>query len=216
MKRRFAVLTLVVCIAAACFCMPVSAASAATRLDYTGTVNIDGDCMVTVQMTLHLESAEDTLYFPLPGSAAGITVNGSSPSTTRAGDNILVNLAKLTSGQPGDFMIQLSYNLPKIVTVAEDRKSLVMTLPILSGFSYPVSTMNYTITLPSEIKTTPNFYSTYRQNGLASELNLVINGSMITGSTKNGFNDHESVSMTLNTETDMPIDTSNMADTAPP
>lgn len=203
LKRRFAVLTLVVCIAAACFCMPVSAASAATRLDYTGTVNIDGDCMVTVQMTLHLESAEETLYFPLPGSATGITVNGSSPSTTRAGDNILVNLAKLTSGQPGDFMIQLSYNLPKIVTVAEDRKSLVMTLPILSGFSYPVSTMNYTITLPSEVKTTPNFYSTYRQNGLASELNLVINGSMITGSTKNGFNDHESVSMTLNTETDM-------------
>ena len=203
MKRRIALLALVICLTAVFFCMPVSAASTATRLDYTGTVNIDGDCMVTVQMTLHLESAEENLYYPLPGSATGITVNGSSPSTTRSGDNILVNLSRLTSGQPGDFMIQLSYNLPKVVTVADDRKSLNLSLPILSGFAYPVSSMNYTITLPSEVKQTPNFYSTYRQNGLASELNLVVNGSMITGSTKSGFNDHESVSMTMNTETGM-------------
>lgn len=203
MKRCLTVLVLVVCVAAACFCMPVSAASEATRLDFTGTVNIDGDCMVTVQMTLHLESAEESLYYPLPGNATGITVNGSTVNPSRSGDYALVNLSRLTSGQPGDFMIQLSYNLPKIVTVAEDRKSLNLNLPILSGFAYPVSTMNYTITLPSEVRQTPNFYSTYRQNGLASELNLVVNGSMITGSTKNGFNDHESVSMTMNTETSM-------------
>ena len=203
MKRCLSLLALMVCLVSVWFCVPASAASAATRLDFTGTVNIDGDCMVTVQMTLHLESAEDSLYFPLPGSATGITVNGSSTNPSRSGDYALVNLSRLTSGQPGDFMIQLSYNLPKIVTVAEDRKSLDLNLPILSGFAYPVSSMNYTITLPSEVKQTPDFYSTYRQNGLASELNLVVNGSMITGSTKAGFNDHESVSMTMNVEPEM-------------
>ena len=206
MKRCITLLALAVCLVSIFIGIPVSAeagSSAVTRLDYTGTINIDGDCMVTVQMTLHLESAEEALYYPLPGSATGISVNGSSVNPSRSGDYALVNLSRLTSGKPGDFIIQMSYNLPKIVTVSEDRKSLVLSLPILSGFSYPVNTMNYTITLPSEVKQTPDFYSTYRQNGLASELNLVINGSMITGSAKTGFNDHESVSMRMTVEPEM-------------
>lgn len=197
MKRHLRMLVLVFCMAAAWFCVPASAASEATRADFTATVNIDGDCMVTVQLNLHLEKEEPSLYFPLPGMATGIALNGSAPSTTRSGDYIMVNLSKITGGKTGDFMAQLSYNLPKIVTLSQDRKYLVMTMPILSGFSYPVSSMNYTITLPSDVDTTPNFYSTYQQNGLASELNLLISGNMITGSTKNGFNDHESVTMTL-------------------
>ncbi len=197
MKRRLCMLVLVCCIAAVWFRVPASAASEATRADFTATVNIDGDCMVTVQLNLHLESEEPSLYFPLPGTAENIKINGSSPGTTRSGDYIMVNLNKITGGKAGDYMAQISYNLPKIVALSEDRKYLVLTMPMLSGFSYPVSTMNYTITLPDNVDTTPNFYSTYQQNGLASELNLLINGNMITGSTKNGFNDHESVTMTL-------------------
>lgn len=197
MKRRLCMLALVCCVVAAWFCVPASAASEATRADFTATVNIDGDCMVTVQLNLHLEDDVANLFFPLPGTAENVKINGSSPNTTRSGDYLMVNLNKITGGNKGDYMAQLSYNLPKIVALSEDRKYLVLTMPILSGFSYPVSTLNYTITLPDNIDTTPNFYSTYQQNGLASELNLLINGNMITGSTKNGFNDHESVAMTL-------------------
>lgn len=197
MKRRLCMLALVCCVIAAWFCVPASAASEATRADFTATVNIDGDCMVTVQLNLHLEDDVANLFFPLPGTAENVKINGSSPNTTRSGEYLMVNLNKITGGNKGDYMAQISYNLPKIVALSEDRKYLVLTMPILSGFSYPVTTLNYTITLPDNVDTTPNFYSTYQQNGLASELNLLINGNMITGSTKTGFNDHESVTMTL-------------------
>ncbi len=203
MKRRLTVLVLVGLIVAAFFCVPASAASAATRMDYTATVNIDGDCLVTMQLTLHLETVDTELTFPLPGTATNITINAGSPTITRSGNLYRVSLSKITNNQPGDYVVQLSYTLPKIVTVTEDRKHLYLEMPILSGFAYPISSMNYTITLPGDVTVTPDFYSTYRQNGLASELNLLINGSMITGSTKTGFNDHESVTMSMTTDTAM-------------
>ena len=84
-----------------------------------------------------------------------------------------------------------------------DKDNLKLELPLLSGFAYPISAMNYTITLPGEFTSTPDFYSTYQQNGLASELNLLYNGNMLTGSSKSDFNDHESVYMTMTLSPDM-------------
>jgi len=176
------------------------AASAATRLDYTATVNVDGEALVSLTLNLHLESIDQNLTYPLPSTAINITVNGSSPSTTRSGSLIHVSLDRVTGGQPGDYVVTMSYNLPKVVTVAMkadpvnknkqvvDKDNLSLQLPLLSGFAYPITAMTYTITLPGEFPATPEFYSTYRQNGLASELNLLINGNMLTGSSKSGFN----------------------------
>ena len=184
------------------------AASAATRLDYTATVNVDGDAMVSLTLNLHLESIDQNLTYPLPGTASNITVNGSSPAASRSGSLTLVSLARVTGGQPGDYVITISYTLPKVVAVAVkdgivDKKTLNLQLPILSGFAYPITAMTYTITLPGEFPSTPDFYSTYRQNGLASELNLLFNGNMLTGTSKSGFNDHESVSMSMSLSPDM-------------
>ena len=206
MKRLFRLFSMAFvlgCVALLCFALPASAESAATRVDFTSTVNIDGDAMVTLQMNLHLDTADANLVFPLPAKATGITVNGSSPAVSKSGNYNMVSLSKVTGGQPGDFVISISYTLPQVVTVAVNDKGVVekdtlnLNLDILSGFAYPISAMTYTITLPENYPLTPDFYSTYRQNGLASELNLLIDGKMLTGSTKNGFNDHESVSMSL-------------------
>ena len=189
--------------------------SAATRLDYTATINVDGDAMVSLTVNLHLEAADQNLVFPLPGTASNITVNGSSPSTSKSGSLTMVSLARVTGGQPGDYVATISYSLPKVVTVAMkadplnknrqvvDKDNLSLELPLLNGFAYPISAMTYTITLPGEFTSTPDFYSTYRQNGLASELNLLYNGNMLTGSSRSGFNDHESVYMTMTLSPDM-------------
>ena len=207
--RNLAMALLVCCLGLVCFRLPASAVSAATRVDFTGTVNIDGDCMVSLQMNLHLDNPDADLYYPLPAKAANITVNGSSPAVTRSGNTNLVSLNRITGGQAGDYVVTITYTLPKVVAVAVsdtgivDKKTLNLSLDILSGFSYPISTMTYTITLPGDFPQTPDFYSTYRQNGLASELNLLIDGKMLTGSTKNGFNDHESVTMTMSLSPDM-------------
>ena len=212
MKRiavRFSMLVLVCCLAAVCFCLPADAVSAATRVEFTCTVNVDGDCLATLQMNLHLDAPDANLVFPLPAKATNITVNGSSATVTRSGNYNMVSLNRVTGGQAGDYVVSINYSLPKIVTVAVDDKGIVdkktlnLNLDILSGFSYPISAMTYTITIPGDFPQTPDFYSTYRQNGLASELNLLINGNMLTGSTKNGFNDHESVSMSLSVSPDM-------------
>ena len=136
------------------------AASAATRLDYTATINVDGEALVSLTMNLHLEAINQNLTYPLPGTATNITVNGSSPSTSRSGDLILVGLERVPGGQPGDYVVTMSYNLPKVVTVAmktdtvskkqvPDKDNLSLQLPLLSGFAYPITAMTYTITLPA-------------------------------------------------------------------
>ena len=191
------------------------AASAATRLDYTATINVDGEALVSLTLNLHLEAINQNLTYPLPGTATNITVNGASPATNKSGSLTIVSLARVTGGQPGDYVVTISYSFPKVVTVAMktdplnkskqivDKDNLKLELPLLSGFAYPISAMNYTITLPGEFTSTPDFYSTYQQNGLASELNLLYNGNMLTGSSKSGFNDHESVYMTMMLPPDM-------------
>lgn len=204
LKRRLmlsAFLGLLLCLVLA---VPASAESAASRVDFTGTVNIDGDCLVTMLVNLHLEAAEEKLTFPLPANAANITVNGASPTITRSGNYTAVSLTRATGGLAGDFTVQIAYTIPKTVTLVDtttttitDGRKLKLEIPILCGFAYPVQSLMYTITLPKEITVTPDFYSTYRQNGLASDLNININGTMITGSSKSGFNDHESMSMSM-------------------
>ena len=191
------------------------AASAATRLDYTATINVDGEALVSLTLNLHLEAINQNLTYPLPGTATNITVNGASPATNKSGSLTIVSLARVTGGQPGDYVVTISYSLPKVVTVAMktdplnkskqivDKDNLKLELPLLSGFAYPISAMNYTITLPGEFTSTPDFYSIYQQNGLASEMNLLYNGNMLTGSSKSGFNDHESVYMTMTLPPDM-------------
>lgn len=210
-KHIFGVLLLVL----AFLPLRADAVSAATRLDYTATINVDGDAMVSLTLNLHLEDANQNLSYPLPGTASNITVNGASPATNKSGSLTIVSLARVTGGQPGDYVVTISYSLPKVVTVAMktdplnkskqivDKDNLKLELPLLSGFAYPISAMNYTITLPGEFTSTPDFYSTYQQNGLASELNLLYNGNMLTGSSKSGFNDHESVYMTMTLPPDM-------------
>ena len=47
------------------------------------------------------------------------------------------------------------------------------------------------------------FTSTYQQTGFSSNLELITNGNMITGSSKNTLNDHEAVNMTMPVSKDM-------------
>ena len=72
------------------------AVSAATRLDYTATINVDGDAMVSLTLNLHLEDANQNLAYPLPGNASNITVNGASPATNKSGSLTVVSLTRVT------------------------------------------------------------------------------------------------------------------------
>lgn len=202
MRKCLGLLTVLVLLAAGLFTLSASAENSAPRADIYCTVNADGDCLVSLSVTIHLDAGDDSLTFPLPANATSITMNGYSASTTRSASAVHVNLSRATNGLPGDFTIRFDYMLPDVVYPIEGRK-LEMAIPIMSGFSYPITSMSYVITLPTQITTLPSFTSTYRQNGIDADLDYVIKDNMITGSIRNGLNDHESFSLTMPVEQEM-------------
>ena len=202
MRKCLGLLTVLVLLAAGLFTLSASAENSAPRADIYCTVNADGDCLVSLSVTIHLDAGDDSLTFPLPANATSITMNGYSASTTRSASAVHVNLSRATNGLPGDFTIRFDYMLPDVVYPIEGRK-LEMAIPIISGFSYPITSMSYVITLPTQITTLPSFTSTYRQNGIDADLDYVIKDNMITGSIQGGLNDHESFSLTMPVEQEM-------------
>lgn len=202
MKRRLVMLLVLLCLLASVFPLAASAESVASKVETYCTVNTDGDCLVSLTATLHLETAEESLTFPLPANASNITMNGASAKTTKTSAAIEVDISKVTSGLTGDFTVRFDYTIPGAVKVNEDRH-LQLTLPLLCGFAYPVQTTSFIITLPATITEKPSFTSIYRQTSIESDLKYVVNGNMISGSSESILNDHEGVTMTLMVSEDM-------------
>ena len=82
MKRLLQILTLVLLLAGV-FCIPVSAESAATQVDYQATVTSDGDCQVSITVTFRLEQAVSDITFPVPANATNVKKDGSFVRTTK-------------------------------------------------------------------------------------------------------------------------------------
>ena len=208
MKRYAAALCAVFFIMLALFHTHASAESSASKIDLYCTVNSDGDCLVSMTVNLKLEAADAGLEFPLPENAEKITMNGSSVPTSRVGSRTLVSVGRITGGMTGEFPVRFDYTIPKAVGAvpatlssavgsALQLNKLQLTLPMLCGFDYPVDLFSFVITMPDTVDGVPTFTSTYQQVGFASNLDLAINGNMITGTSVNPLNDHESVTMTL-------------------
>ena len=204
MKRVFALLCTVV-VLAGCLCIPVSAESAASSVNLMCTVNSEGDCLATMTVNLRLEEAIDKLYFPLPQNAKNITLNNSPVSTSRSAAATLVDISKLSRDYVGELVLQFEYTLPKAVQITKinpDTKSeawvLMLTVPLLSGFDYPVESLNFTITMPpGNMIERPVLTSIYRQTSIESDIPFQVAGSQIIGSTKTVMNDHEGVTLTM-------------------
>ena len=204
MKR---ILSLLICVLllAGSFCIPVSAESAASSVNLMATVNSEGDCFVTMSVNLRLESNMEKLYFPLPLNAKNISLNGSNVTTTRSASATLVNISKLSEGYVGDLAMRFEYTLPEAVqvtNVSKDAKKtdwqLMLELPLLSGFDYPVESLSFTITMPpGQMTHRPSLSSIYRQTSIESDIPFQVAGSQIIGSTKTVMNDHEGVTLTM-------------------
>ena len=122
-----------------------------------------------------------------------------------------MDLSRISKGYVGDASVRIGYTLPKAVkiktineaAVASGKESpqreLVLEIPLLSGFEYPVEGMNFTITMPSNcVGLNPTFTSIYRQESIESDLKILpITGSQIIGSAKTVMNDREGITMTM-------------------
>ena len=209
MKRFFAML-LLVCVMLGFVVMPARADTYANLVEIFCTVNADGDCLVNLTVTLHLDNSSGEMSFPLPVNATNITLNNSSAKTTKTADAIYVDISKLTDGLAGDFTMRFDYTIPKAVKVkvlpedasdaekeAYKQAPLQLTLPLLNGFAYPINSLQFVVYTPAVIEFRPAFTSTYRQTGIASDLKYTVKDTIISGSSSKPLNDHEAVTMTM-------------------
>ncbi len=203
MKRILAMLLLCVLLFGA-MTVPASAESVASRVDLLCTVNAEGDCLVTMNVTLKLDQAYESLTFPLPANARDITLNNSSASTRKTDSAIQVDISRYTRGYVGELPLVFNFMIPEAVKVSreeikigEERK-IVLTIPMLNGFELPVQSLSFIINMPSaDMNNLPNFTSTYRQESVGSDLTYEIDRNQIIGSSKRGLNDHDGITMTM-------------------
>jgi len=180
-------------------------ASAATGVSQgliTASVSSQGDCQITLDLTVHLEADGKELLFPVPGNAKAITVNGISAKASRSGDTIHVKLGTVLGNVTGDFPIRIQYIIPEVVTQGEEEQLLV-TLPLLSGFNHPIEKLDFSISLPAAFPGRPNFISGYYTQTIESSINYTITEGTIAGTVDTVLKDRETLTMTLEVPQDM-------------
>ena len=174
----------------------VSAETQASSVSTFATVTSDESCDVTMTVTIHLDEPVAELLFPIPAKANNVTLNGSRTGTSKDGGVRTVNLSKITGGLPGDFTVVITYHLNDVVAFNEDGV-LMLQVPLLSGFSYPVEKLEASVLLPGSVVTKPTFSSGYHNANIEQYLNFSVNGATVTCSTLRELKDHETLAMGL-------------------
>lgn len=193
--RRFLLILICIC---AIFGLAVStqAATTVSTASISAAVTSDGSCQITADIQLQLDRAVEELSFPIPASARGVTLNGSTAWTSRSGDSQLIKLDRLVGSMAGTISIRIQYTLPNTVKYDEEN-NLILTLPLLSGFLYPVDTMDFTVSLPGINTNKPHFSSSYFQESIEADMTFTFSGPTISGTVPVQLKDRETLTMIL-------------------
>ncbi len=171
-----------------------SAASSVTDLQSTTTVSSDGTCRVTVTTVLQLDEAPGKLYFPLPAQARDVTLNGTITRTTLSGGQRNVNLSGLIHGR-GLYTFTIQYYLPDSVSSVDG--NLILSIDLLSGFSYPVEKVAFSVMLPGATDQEPRFSSSYLQQSVSEIMTWSMENGVLTGAVRDRLQDRETLTLTL-------------------
>ena len=209
MKKRIPALIL-------CFLMifflavPVSAANTASGVSSLTTVTTDGNCVVSMTVTLRLDTPVEGLTFPLPLNAQNIKRDGNMVRSRQTANAILVELSSL-NGFVGETTLNFTYEIKDVVALevldekakaAGREPELMLTLPLLSGFTYPIASMKFSVMLPGEVTGKPIFSSIYHQDSIESDLEYVIANNQITGTIAD-LKDNETLAMRMTVPIEM-------------
>ena len=123
LKRKI-LLILTAAVLLSAMVLPVSAQSTASRVDAYCTVYTNGDCQVNLTVTVRLESALESLYFPLPGNATDVSLNGAGARTSKTGSTVDVDVSRVVSGLVGEMSFRIDYTVPDAVKVIQNPKTL--------------------------------------------------------------------------------------------
>lgn len=171
-------------------------ASSASSVSSSAVVSTDGTCKVSVTVNLHLDSAVDKLYYPLPLGARGVTVNGTSVATHKSDGALQADISRLVKGLTGTFSLTFSYTLSGCVETDSLGRTIV-TVPLLCGFSYPTENLSFNVTLPGEASSSPTFTSGYYQSSIESILEYSVSGQTVSGYSTSTLKDQETLSISI-------------------
>ena len=193
MRRLMLILLCCMLLTTAVFC-----ADQATSIQSAATVDADGGCQVTMIATIHLDTGNPDLTFPLPRDAKNVRVNNSWASSSRSDTALEVDISRFTGSSAGDFTLSFTYALSGVVKT-EGELGQVMTLPLLCGFAYPVEKLEFSVTLPGAFDTSPTFSSGYYQESIESVIAYTKNPTQntISGVVNQRMQDHETLTMRL-------------------
>ena len=168
------------------------------------TVLPDGSARVMLTVSIRLDDPVENLTFPLPKGADDVTLNGSPVETVPSRANSSVDLVDLSylDGVTGVQDLLFGYTIPAVVAYDEAADSdaerqLLLSLPLLSGFDYPVDAMSFSVALPAGVEGTPSFYSGYFLQSIESDLTYSFVDGIISGSVTEVMKDKETLMMTI-------------------
>lgn len=194
-------LGLILCFAViAAFILPVQALSSASTSVHA-TVSGDGECQVVITATIHLDQPTEGLTFPVPRDAHSIKLDGSRARTEKTDASQLVDLSRKAGNMSGDLPITITYSLSDVVVQTETGPQV--QIPLLSGFAYPVTELDFSVTLPGEVTAKPAFSSGYRQADIEKDLSCQVEGPKVSGTAVTSLMDHETLLMTLDLPQEM-------------
>lgn len=185
--RRFLIIIL-------CCLLLSTSVFAVSDMQNTTTVSTDGSCEMTVTFTITHNGSGEKLRYPLPADAYNISVNGSVARTSQEYLTRWVDLSKVVPSG-GMCTVSLHYTLPDRVVQTEE--GLMLTIPLLSGFSYEVENLQYSITLPGTIEGDVTFSSTYYPESADALMDYTVADSTITGRVIQSLKDHETLSVSI-------------------
>lgn len=188
----------------------VYAESGATKVESWSTITSNGACQVTMTVRINMEQPASGLTFPLPRGAKDVAVNGTSARTYSSAtdpDVVLTDLSFL-NGYMGENTVTFSYSLSDVLHTERNEKtkksSLMMSIPLLCGFDYPVKELAFSITMPGDVSgKKASFTSSFLQTNIESIVNCVSGGSLISGTVTQPLQDREKLTLVLEVDEDM-------------
>ncbi len=201
MRRILTVAAVLVLLIGLLIC-PVFAETGANSVKVYATVSADGSCQVTTTVLLHLEQTVGDLTFPVPLEAESVTLNGSRVRTSKTATAQQVDLSGIAGNLVGEFSVTITYILRDLVAY-NDIEVLALQLPLLSGFAYPIQSLEYSVTMPGEVSSKPAFSSGYHQSNIEKDLTSQVSGAVISGTSNKELKDHETLTMTMTVSEEM-------------
>lgn len=174
------------------------AVSEATSVQSNAAIGQDGSCTLSVTVQIHLDTAATNLYYPLPAQAEDVALNGGFVTTYESGGKLLVELPNLSAG---DYTFTLTYRLPAVVS--RENEQATVTLPLLSGFGYPIRSLTFSVTLPGSFPGQPTFSSGYHQEDISQYISIELSGNSLSAAVHQSLKDHETLVMTLTADASM-------------